>query len=124
MTSIFTDYGYWDGKTEHFKPTATPTSAFADQFIYTIQRELETARIALDRISYAGDRAKAFDAQQEQLQGVIDAARDVELAVAGVIAKLTQSEPSELKPVGRTVNAPDRVIKTADFSKVGNGEAA
>lgn len=92
MTSIFTDHGYWDGKTDHFKPTVAPTSSFADQFIYKCMTELEAARISLERVLYSTERAKAFEATQEQLQGVIDAARDVELAIAGVIAKLTESE--------------------------------
>lgn len=64
------------------------SASFAGRFVYTCRRELEDARIALDRVSYAAARAKAFDATDEQLQGVKDAARDCELAIAAVIAKL------------------------------------
>ena len=68
---------------------ARPTSSIADQFLYNCQQNLDTARVALDRIPYAADRAKAFDATQDDLQGLIDSCRDVEMALAAAVAKLT-----------------------------------
>jgi hypothetical protein len=68
---------------------ARPTSSIADQFLRTCQRNLETAKLVLDRIPYAADRAKAFDASQADLQALIDACRDVELSLQAAIAKLT-----------------------------------
>jgi hypothetical protein len=70
---------------------ATPTASFAGQFLYSCQRNLNTALVALDRIPYAAERAKAFDASQTDLQALVDACRDVELSLQSAIAKLTVS---------------------------------
>jgi hypothetical protein len=68
---------------------ATPTSSFAGQFLYSCQQNLNTALVALDRIPYAAERAKAFDAKPEDLAALIDACRDVEQSLQAAIAKLT-----------------------------------
>ena len=70
---------------------ARPTSSIAGQFLYNVQQNLNTALVALDRIPYAADRAVAFDARQEDLAALVDACRDVEMALAAAIAKLTVS---------------------------------
>lgn len=70
---------------------ARPTSSIAGQFLYNCQQNLNTAMVALDRIPYAADRAKAFDASQADLQALVDACRDVELSLQAAIAKLTVS---------------------------------
>jgi hypothetical protein len=68
---------------------ARPTSSIAGQFLYNCQQNLNTAMVALDRIPYAADRARAFDASQADLQALVDACRDVELSLQAAIAKLS-----------------------------------
>ena len=83
-----------DGPSQSYAPGPTlqviPTASIAGQFIHRCMTEAETARIALERIEYAHSRAVAFNAQDDQLQGVVDACRDVEMALAKVIAQLTR----------------------------------
>jgi hypothetical protein len=70
---------------------ATPTASFAGQFVYSCQQNLNTALVALDRIPYHADRAKAFDATPEDLAALIDACRDVEQSLQVAIARLMAS---------------------------------
>lgn len=69
----------------------TPTAIIAGQFLHNCQQNLNTALVALDRIPYAAERAKSFDAKPEDLAALIDACRDVEMSLQAAIAKLTVS---------------------------------
>lgn len=78
MTSIFTNYGYWDGKID-------PEPA-ASRAAYSLWVQLEGARECLER---AADFVEASNkSNAKQWDEAMSAARDCELALAAVIAKL------------------------------------
>lgn len=78
MTSIFTDYGYWDGKIN-----PEPEASIA---AYRLWSSLDGARECLERAAAHIDGA--HNAQAERWDAAKAAARDCELALAAVIAKL------------------------------------
>lgn len=65
-----------------------PTASIAGQFLHTCARELADAEIALRRVAYAAGRANAFNATDEQLEGLRQSARDCEMVLAEAIRQL------------------------------------
>jgi hypothetical protein len=78
MTSIFTNYGYWNGKINP-EPEATAAA-------YQLWSSLAGARECLERAT--AHIEAAHKAQAERWDDAKAAARDCELALAAVIVKL------------------------------------
>lgn len=60
----------------------------AGRQVYLAQTAADDARIYLERMAGSVERAQRWQATDEQLEGLKDAARDCERALAAVIAKL------------------------------------
>ena len=103
MSSIFTNYGYWDGKINP-EPEASRAA-------YSMWVNLEGARECLERAATFVEASNKSNAKQ--WDEAMAAARDCELALAAVIAKLCR------EPV-----TPEAALPAADFAHDLRGEAA
>lgn len=70
------------------KFTCTPTPDQIGRLVYEANQSAEGARVYLNRLERAAESLHGWKATEDQLQGVIDSCRDVEMALAAAIAKL------------------------------------
>ena len=96
MTSLFTNYGYWDGqiKTTNSpdKFSVTPDNRAA-RLAYEASQHIETMQIAAAGLDYAAECLARTPTTADRLEDLKLAARDCERALAAAIAKLCR-EPN------------------------------
>jgi len=126
MSSLFTDYGYWDGiritTNAPDKVSARPTAEQVGRLVYEASQHAETARISMERMERVAESLNTWKANDEARQAVIDSCRDVEMALAAAIAKLCpepKARPvADWFEVAKVIVDPDRKIPLAVFEQV------
>ena len=91
MSSIFTNYGYWDGviKTTNAPDgfSSTPHN-FAGRAAYEFKKAAEEASIALGRMETRASDAVRWKLEDDKMEELKQAARDCEMAIARVLEEL------------------------------------
>ena len=89
-----------DGPTQGYcatpKFSVMPGYDPAEEWVYKASQAAKDAQIAASKLAYASEMAVRWKAREEKLEELKQAARDCEMALAEVIAKLCREPTAQL----------------------------
>lgn len=113
MSSVFTNYGYWDGKINTTNGPDTFTVErhdFASRAAYEFKQAAEGAATYLGRMERSAAEAVLWNAEDAALEDLKGAASDCERAIARVIEQLAERKAARDVAAHRAAVAREAVL--------------